>query len=177
MAFLTACRKARAWQRQLQALASINSLQFYSTSSAIAWAHPERFYSTASSPLGVAADVQPASDIPPGRKRVSYKRHKLDENELLDAAKRIFDMTVGTEKDFIDGDAVEAEADANIDSEQPDQPPISSELLEEHRDILTAIDKKRERTPLFVGEVRLNYNICSFIHCCRPRNGYKLINY
>ncbi|KAG7672345.1 hypothetical protein NADE_001842 [Nannochloris sp. 'desiccata'] len=152
MACLTACRKARAWQRQVRAICSINSLCYDITLPAVSWLQAQRFYSTDTSPLATAAvsaaDVHSAASAP-SSKRSRPKRVKLDENELLEAAKRIFDMSLGTEKDLIDG---EVEGDGAGNSSDSSQPVISSELIEEHHDMLAAMDKRRERNPLMAGE-------------------------
>jgi hypothetical protein len=153
MACLTACRKARAWKRQLRGISFIDSLCYDSTLPAVSWLQVQRFQSTNTSPLAVAAvvaaDVQPAASAPT-TKRSRPKHDKLDENELLEAAKRIFDISLGTEKDLTGG---EVERDGVGYSSDSSQPVISSEVMEEHHELLAAMDKRRERNPLMAGEV------------------------
>ena len=154
MSFLTVCRKARAWQQHMKALSSINSLQYDLSLQASAWLQVQRFHGTSTSPLAAAAgaaDVQQAGSVshtPLETRRKYPKRRRLVEADVLDMAKRVFEMPL--DKDFLD-EATEI-PDSSSPSAQP-QPQISSELLEEHNDRLAAVDKKREKYPVRPGEV------------------------
>jgi len=159
MACITACRKARAWQRQLRALSSFKSLRYDITSSTVFELPTQRFNSTSTSSLPVAAiataDVQPAASAPT-RKRSQQKNSKLDKIELLEAAQRIFDMSLGSEEDLNGG---EVETDGAGVSSGSSQPVMSSKLVDEYNDMMEALDKKREKIPLMAGEVTLIFCI------------------
>jgi len=157
MAWMTACRKARAWQRQFRVLSSLDFLCYDSTLPAISCLQIQRFHSSNTSSLPVAAvaavaaaqggSAASASPTKRGRK----KRGKFDEIGFLEAETRIFDMSLGTEEDLIDG---EIEIEGTRDSSDSSQPIISSELKTEYNERLAGLDKRRKRIPLMEGEVR-----------------------
>jgi hypothetical protein len=167
MAFLTACRKARAWQQQLRTLASLHSLQNDPTSPAISWVYAQRFHSTTTTP-SMAAAAAVATEVPvvqppkpAGKYRRFPKRQKLDHDDILGTATRVFNMSLGTEKGFIDDGSGEEEEARDVTTDAEPRPVISPELLEEHEERLKAMDKKRAKYPLMAG--RVSFNMFVFI--------------
>jgi hypothetical protein len=163
MAFLTACRKAHAWQRHLRTLPSIHSLQYDNSSPSSAWLQIQRFYSATTSPLAEAADVQPAASARESKRRKALNQAQKVEDEALESAKRIFGMAFNAEKDSIDGEVEPIDAaDSSSSSGTEPQTVVSAEILVHHQETLAKLDKKRGKLPLYFREVSLIY-----YYCCR----------
>jgi hypothetical protein len=162
MTFLTACRKAHAWQRHLRTLSSIHSLQCDKSSPSSAWLQIQRFYSATTSPLTAAADVQPAASARESKRRKALNQAQKVEDEALESAKRIFGMAFNAEKDSIDGDEFEPSdaADSSSSSGTEPQTVVSAEILVHHQETLAKLDKKRGKNPLYFREVSLIYYCC-----------------